>query len=453
MRTDFLYNVNRNEELLIMEEKEILEKVEEGQKKNLLQRIDWKKIWKYICEIDLYCLLAPFCMLAVLYVFCAFTGLWPEEDNIYNSFALQADSWLKGSLSLINGENYSYLELAIFNGQYYVSFPPFPSYVLLPFSLVYGINTPDGKITVVFVLIGALYAYKLCRELLGNERKEIAFLISMMIYIGSNTLFFSVISWVWFMAQSMSFTLTILALYFAVKAKPGRSLFFWACAVGCRPFQILMFPVMIMLMIRTWTATETDFKLWNKIKEQWYKGIPCFVVAISYCILNYVRFGSIMEFGHNYLPEFTREEAGQFNIVYLEENIKRMFRLPEMPANEAFNFFNSDGIALWIVNPIMILIVITAIYKLIKSRDRDTAIVLVILGTVIIHLFVICMHRTLGGWHFGNRYTCDLLPMVAAGICLSMPISDKFLVGPKLLFIYGFAINMIGTVAAYNYWI
>lgn len=90
---------------------------------------------------------------------------------------------------------------------------------------------------------------------------------------------------------------------------------FLACAVGCRPFQILYFPVLLILMISTWKKNEHDFKVVKKIKSDWYKGIPCFLVALSYFILNYARFGSIFEFGHNYLPEFTRTETGQFNLA------------------------------------------------------------------------------------------------------------------------------------------
>ncbi len=44
--------------------------------------------------------------------------------------------------------------------------------------------------------------------------------------------------------------------------------------------------------------------------------------------LNYARFGNITEFGHNYLPEFTRTTTGQFNLSYLKENLMHYLRLP-----------------------------------------------------------------------------------------------------------------------------
>ena len=67
-------------------------------------------------------------ILAVHFVIGAFNGKWPWSGNPYNSYLLQALSWLDGRLDL--GSNYEWLELAIYNGKYFVSFPPFPSICL-----------------------------------------------------------------------------------------------------------------------------------------------------------------------------------------------------------------------------------------------------------------------------------------------------------------------------------
>lgn len=418
--------------------------------------MDYKKklssVYEYIKGFDFYFLAIPLCIAIFLWIIGAFTGMWPGDSNSYNSFALQADSWLNGRLDL--GMDYEWLELAIFDGKYFVSFPPFPSYILLPFTVFCGANTPDNIINPIATVIGAIYAYKLCLKVLGNEKNSLAFLFTMILYLGSNTMFFIANGWVWFMAQNFSFTLTIMAVYYAYKACPGWSLFFWACAVGCRPFQILYFPVLLILMISTWKKNEHDFKVVKKIKSDWYKGIPCFLVALSYFILNYARFGSIFEFGHNYLPEFTRTETGQFNLAYLKGNLANMFRLPErIEETGKMNFFTYDGVAFWLVNPIIVLFVIVIIYKLVKSRDKKLAMGLTILALLMIHVVVLCLHRTLGGWHFGNRYTCDTLPIVLFGTLICMPKSEKFKPAVYIIFIFGFALNLLGTVAAYNHWI
>ena len=49
-------------------------------------------------------------ILAVHSVVGAFNGKWPWSGNAYNSYLLQAESWLQGRLDL--GQNYEYLELA-----------------------------------------------------------------------------------------------------------------------------------------------------------------------------------------------------------------------------------------------------------------------------------------------------------------------------------------------------
>ena len=66
-------------------------------------------------------------VLAVHFVVAAFSGSWPWSSNSYNSYLLQTLSWLEGRLDL--GQNYEWLELAIFEGKFFVSFPPFPSFV------------------------------------------------------------------------------------------------------------------------------------------------------------------------------------------------------------------------------------------------------------------------------------------------------------------------------------
>lgn len=424
-------------------------------KDNIRNRL--ASIGRLVKKVDYYYVIIPLCFVALMFVFGAFTGMWPWNHNYYNSFALQANSWLQGRLD-VDGELLTWLELAIYDDMYYVSFPPFPSYVLLPFALIFGTNTPDMFIMMIFSSLGAIFTYRLCKEFLGEERRADSFLFTMLIYVGSNTVFFQVSPWVWFFAQNISFTFTILALYYAHKAKPVWSFAFWACAVGSRPFQILLLPLMLMLMIRTWKSTEKNFSFWKKVKTRWFEGIPCVIIALSYCVLNYARFGSIIEFGHNYLPEFIREEQGQFSITYLGRNLARMFRLPEV-GTKGLNFYNADGIAFWLVNPIFLLLLVVLIYSVCKwiCRNNDTKAdtILGIIITVIVsaHIVILCMHRTLGGWHFGNRYTCDMIPAVLIGILLMMPKSEKFMPLPRLVFMFGFMLNLLGTVAAYNYWI
>ena len=52
--------------------------------------------------------------------------------SVYDSYALQAENWLAGRTWIADGEKYTWLELAVYKGRYYVSFPPVPSVLALP---------------------------------------------------------------------------------------------------------------------------------------------------------------------------------------------------------------------------------------------------------------------------------------------------------------------------------
>jgi hypothetical protein len=100
---------------------------------------------KWLEKMDWIYVIVPLALLGTFWVIAAFTGQWPWQSNPYNSYALQTDSWLKGRLDL--GQDYPWLELAIYQGKYFVSFPPFPS---LFFTSAY-IQTP-----IMVIKIGAI---------------------------------------------------------------------------------------------------------------------------------------------------------------------------------------------------------------------------------------------------------------------------------------------------------
>ena len=194
--------------------------------------------------------------------------------------------------------------------------------------------------------------------------------------------------------------------------------------------------------------------MWQLIKEKWYWTIGCGAIAISYMALNYARFGNITEFGHNYLPEFTRTTTGQFNFSYLKENLLHYLRLPAAGENGgALTFFSSDGMAFWLIAPIFITMIGVWVYALVKKRKENFTLLVMLPILAVLHLLIICCHKTLGGWQFGNRYLLDMLPYLFFGLALWKPKGEKFVQWNTVILVFGFAINLIGTVATYNHWI
>lgn len=388
---------------------------------------------------------ALFCIIIVAVVIMSFTGLWPSEDNPYPSYRLQAQAWLNGQLDL--GANYSWLELAIYDNKYYVSFPPFPSYVLLPFCLIWGEHTPDHWIMLFVMIIAIAHALDLFNSLRGST-KGIEFFV-LYLFLCNGYMFVSTQGWVWFFAQSMCFTLSLMSLSYAAKGNGGASLFSLICAFGCRPMVIVYLPLIFYLLLQNKKTT-----LYVIIKSKWHWFILPSLLLISYAFLNYYRFGSFIEFGHSYLPEFVRAEHGQFSLAYVCSNIKELLRFPRMNIeNKRIDYPTIGCFAFYLVNPIVITYILTWINYAKNSENKSRFVLFVLPIMFVTHALILLFHKTLGGWQFGNRYLLDMFPYMYCAILIMYKDDEKFLAANHPLFFLGLSINLLGTVATYNKWL
>jgi 4-amino-4-deoxy-L-arabinose transferase-like glycosyltransferase len=100
----------------------------------------------------------------------------------WDSYEIQAESWLNGRVDVDNRE---FLELAIFEGKYYVSFPPLPSVILLPFVALFGReNVPNNLISVICSIITIIVSYRILKK---KKAEDIfAIFLSLSIIFGSN---------------------------------------------------------------------------------------------------------------------------------------------------------------------------------------------------------------------------------------------------------------------------
>lgn len=391
-----------------------------------------------------------FCILVFTWVLCAFTGQWPWSQNPYNSYTLQACSWLQGRLDL--GRNYEYLELAVYHGKYFVSFPPFPSFIMLPFALFFGEQTPDGWIALFISIAGAVYTLKLFWLVMKSDKQ--AFFWTLFLVLGTNLVFIRLNGWVWFIAQNLCFLLSVMALYYARKGKAGLSLALWACSVGTRPLQILYLPVLLYIIWQEIKPLNQEKNIFvSVLKKRYACLIPMLIIACTYMALNLARFGNVTEFGHNYLPEFTEAANGQFNLHYIAENVKNLFRLPAAATEGKLDFYTFNGFAFWLASPLFISWLYYMVRGMVKKSSADGRLCILILAVAVVHAVTLLSHKTMGGWHFGNRYLNDLLPYVFFSILLLLPRHDRSIRFQYGLFILGMALNVVGTAAVYNYWI
>ncbi|MBE5758452.1 MAG: hypothetical protein E7332_00250 [Clostridiales bacterium] len=323
----------------------------------------------------------------------------------WDSYSLQAMAWRNGSMGL--GQNYEHLELAYFNGDWYVSFPPFPSVVLFPLTFIFGSDMPSNFIVFALAMLSVVYLDKLMRHF--DIAEVPAALFSAFAVVGSNVLWMSTNGGVWFMAQTMCFALCSMALYYAVLGKRILANTLIAFSVGCRPFSLLWYFFFILYyLIEDLQNEKPDCKkIVRLLLSQWkYFVIPA-IVGLCYMGYNYARFGSPLEFGHNYLPEF--QQDAQFSASYILGNLCNILLKPVLiDADLHLHYTNFNGFMMYIANPIY-LIFMAYFFRDLKKLCPLRKAIAILLG---VSLVLLCSHRTMGGWQFGTRYTTDFIPFV-----------------------------------------
>ena len=395
------------------------------------------------------------CLLAAYLAIWMFTEKTPFRHTPYCSYALQAQRWMEGHLDL--GQDYPWLELAIYDGKYYVSFPPLPTLIVLPFVALFGVDgTPEYFITTVMSLIGAVQLLRLCNLYCEDRRK--ALLWTLLATIGSNFLLIGYNGDVWLMAQTAAFMFTSAALYTAATDREGDGkwpLLWLACAVGCRPFNIAYLPVVAWLLVEKFR--KNGLTVGDALRRHWLWLAPPACVGGFYMALNQLRFGNPFQFGHDYLPEFTRSpDHVQFALSNIPWNFTgKLFALPRW--EDGWLRFPKGGFAFFITSPIygvgMLYLVRRLTGRLRGEAWGKGALTAVIGVCVSLHLLALCAHGSMGGIQWGLRYTIDAIPAVALGILLLRRPEGEALDGllpPALVF--GLCLNLVGTLAILNDW-
>lgn len=319
------------------------------------------------------------------------------SPNVYDSYLLQAQNWLEGRVYIEGGENYPWLELAVFEGRYYLSFPPVPSVLaLLPAAL--GLSL--GNLWQALWALAALAGVYLCFWRAGHTPRACAFW-ALFATLSGGFFWLACSGGVWFQAQVLNFAFTLWGLFFWLKKQYAPAFFLLALAVGCRPFTAL-FAFALWLPAALGAAKA---RRWGRLAAF---TAPAAVVALALGGYNFLRFGSPVEFGHSYLPEFVRD-GGQFTLENFWQNLWNVLRPVTLTSSLDFSFSTFNGFCLFIASPIFLLwavdLVRAAANKRLAPKD------LLAPALALVTLAALCLHRTMGGWQFGARYTVDLIPL------------------------------------------
>ena len=371
-------------------------------------------------------------LMALVYIFAVMhfaSGADPLEYR-YNSYLLQARAWLQGRIAL--QQNISHLELAVYEGQYYVSFPPVPAIPMVLWTLVFGEDVPGGLIQKMYIIIACMVV--LAEVMRSKKLSPLqGSLWSLGICICSAMLPISLVGGVWYEAQILAFLLCVGAISALRRNRITLACLLYALSVGCRPFCAVLGPVLLMMFLSRKNRPDT-----KRLVPGILLGL---CIAAAYALYNYIRFGNIFEFGHNYLPEFTRAQHGQLSLRYVPRNFSQLFFGSPFTAEDGKTVFYEFGFSMFLSCPILIVSLIWLAQDLAKRKMNGVKWMCLLMGAL--NTLLLLMHRTLGGHQFGLRYALELVPLCLCWY-LASPGRRKMRWWEGALLAFGLMFNFIG---------
>ncbi len=311
-----------------------------------------------------------------------------REHTSFNHFAHLADAWLHGRQDLRNGAPAYAMgnDFADFGGKTYISFPPFPALLMLPFVALAGSpeNFRDGQFMVWLAGLAPAFLFLVLEKLRRTgrssrgERTNVAFALTFA--FGTVYFFTAVQGTVWFAAHVVGAALLALYLLCALDAElPLLAGVVMACAWMTRVTTILTVPLFAFEAIRVCTrgGLPLDGPLAERVRVTWERldkpalarryALFAAPILVSFAIaswMNYQRFHdpSPTAFGHEYLGVVWKarmQKWGIFGYHYLAKNLGCMLTIvPWLPAKGAESLggapfkINEHGLALWFTTPL-----------------------------------------------------------------------------------------------------
>jgi len=297
--------------------------------------------WPHLTVVSL-------CVFFALLTFGLYWYLGPQETAFVHHVN-QADAILHGHLDINpdTARNFNTLEKAIYNGKYYLQWPPGPAIMILPGVAIWGLDLNQTLVSVVLAALTAPLVFLVVRSLVRR--------VSAQVWLTILFLFGTIFWWlasnggVWFLSQT-SAVMFIFAALFTTLVRKNIFLtgLFLGAAYLCRQSVILAYPFFLIMFMDDLLASD-----WRQQpllrKVQWEpllsmaSGTAIFLV-FSF-IWNYARFENPLESGYSHGEQVHQEHLqwlynhGTFHPSYIQRHPPIVF--------EALPVFSKDGSYVW----------------------------------------------------------------------------------------------------------
>jgi hypothetical protein len=377
------------------------------------------------------------------------TGHSVTEHSPHDQYTVQALAWSHGRITMDSPGD----ERAEYKGKVYISFPPVPSFIELPFVLMFGGKTPNTITLLLFIL----------EKLTGN--RALSFFASFSFFWGSQALYLSLFGAVWHQGQLFGVFFAVCALLVLLYARKPLALiaggFFLGLAVGCRPYYLVM-----VVFYAYWA-----YRRFPGMSALMYVAAGLIPPGIFYAIYNFVRFGSILEFGHKYLEHYQVQQDRILELKFFCRNLYHaLVNPPEWSTKLGMIVFHGKndggfGTGLLFVSPMLLSGFIYFMRRGIGIPEKIASAI-----SVFGIWFLLLLHDTNGWFQFGYRFSVDLMPLllfffgrtftkdrsylVSARACLAIGDRDSKILTHfylVLISVYSVIVNIYGSFWYYLY--
>jgi hypothetical protein len=342
--------------------------------------------------------------------------IWQTTHLAY--FNYLADAFLHGQLHLRLVPALVH-DLAFYNGNYYLYWPPFPAVLLMPFVALFGVRFSDVFFTLSLAAVNVgLVAYFLrllsIKGIVSTQPWH-RFLLTIFFAFGTVHLILARWGLVWFTSQIIAFLCGLLAYIIVIRYQGAGAFFFSGLLLS---FATLTRNHLIFLGI--WPAYYL-FEQHNSVGKKKLIGyfflfaLPIVIALLVYLAYNWQRFGNVFEIGISYQdlgPFFQAdfETYGTFSLRYIPTNFYYNFLYYPFPLSEE----TLMGGSLFLLSPVFV----SMFWGFTRDRHKASN---QALGITILATLIPIMINIGTGWStFGPRYTLDLAPplliLTAAGI-------------------------------------
>ncbi len=404
-----------------------------------------------------------FALCALVYVLCLGEGrLTPSRNNHYVHLA---HSFLNGQLSVVGNRPPGNNDWALFNGTWFVTFPPFPAVVLLPFVALWGLATPDRLIWAVlagaapallFVLLEKISAQAQAHAQPARSRRDNLVLTTLFAF-GSVFFYVSVQGSVWFSAHVVASVLLMLYVLSGLDAaRPALAGLLLGLCVATRPTTLLAGIWFVVEALRAHRKAQppeiaedahpltralswvlgADLKRAAQ-KLAWF-ALPLAGVLGILLWFNAARFDDPFSFGHEYLQirwKTRIDRYGLFDYHYLSKNLAVFLTsLPWFSPTAPYVKISLHGLALWFTTP--------GLLWILWPRRWDARMVGLVLAVFGVALYDLCYQNS--GWiQFGYRFALDYMPFMLVLLALG---ARRFGPGFYACLLFAISVNTFGAL-------